>query len=109
MAKEMKHLHLFPTEFPKDQANIILNKIRGIDDGKSVRDRIEAAWWCAGYAASMIPDSHPVMGAAPMSATEFETQLAALAAEGDGVRGLIPWDRIVAKFWELFLAWINGQ
>ena len=107
MAGEMKHLHLFPTELPKDQLLIVLNAVRRIDDGRSVRDRVEAAWWCAGYAASFVPDSHPVEGVAALSDGAFAEYLDQVT-NGE-VRGLIPWDKLVQKFFELLMAWLQNQ
>ena len=108
MAEPLTHLHLFPTEFPKDQVLIVLNKIRGIDDGKSARDQAEAAWWVAGYGMSLIPDNHPpMMSQAPMSGTQL---VSALEGVGAGeVEGIIPWDMIVTKLWQLFLEWIQNK
>lgn len=116
---EMKHLHLFPTEFPKDQAMIVLNKIRGVPDGKSNRDVIEAAWWCGGYAASMIPDTHPVEGvkfdpdAVGLTDEQLTTQLQSMLNQEDGMKGLIPWERIADRLFELakqwFWEWLNNQ
>lgn len=106
MAGEMKHLHLFPTVVPLDQITIVLNGFRRIDDGHSFRDRGEAAWWCAGYAASFVPDNHPVHAAEEMSDALFADHLDQIVA-GE-MKGLIPWDRLAKKFLELFIAWLNG-
>ena len=108
MSEPIKHLSLFPAELPKDQLVIIFNGIRGVVDGRTNRDRVEAAWWVLGYGLSFIPDAHPAtMAAAPMTGEELASALESVASEQK--LGLIPWDRIVTKLWELILAWLANQ
>lgn len=107
MAKEMKHLHLFPTEIPKDEAIVVINGLRGVSDGKSNRDRVEAAWWVAGFALSMIPDSHPPMQA-PVAAKDEEVAAhleTALAAD-DGSMKAIPWALLLPLVLKLIERWL---
>jgi hypothetical protein len=103
---DMKHLHLFPTEIPKDEAVVIINGIRGIDDGKSNRDRVEAAWWVAGYALSMIPDNHPPMSVLEMTNAEVAEHLEAAVNAGPGMQA-IPWTLILPLLLKLIDRWLS--
>jgi hypothetical protein len=103
---EMKHLHLFPTELPKDEALVIINGIRGIDDGRSNRDRVEAAWWIAGYALSMIPDTHPPMGASQLSDEDVAAHLETAVNAGPGMQA-IPWSLILPLLLKLIERWMS--
>jgi hypothetical protein len=102
---EMKHLHLFPTELPKDEAIVVINGIRGIADGKSNRDRVEAAWWVAGYALSMIPDNHPPMQASKVSEEDVANHLEA-AMQDDGSMKAIPWALLLPLVLKLIERWL---
>lgn len=107
MAKEMKHLHLFPDSFPSEQAMIVVNGIRGIDDGKSNRDRVEAAWWTVGFGLSMIPDSHPPMTASAASEEEVAEQLEAAASADEGGMRAFPWALMLPLLLKLIERWMS--
>jgi hypothetical protein len=94
MKQEMTHLHLFPTEFPKDQIAVVVAVIRGQGD-YSKRDMLEAVWWVAGYGASLVPDNHPVEGVASISDEAAAAYLESSAnTEGPGMTA-IPWELIL--------------
>lgn len=108
MAKEMKHLHLFPTEFPSAQITILVGIIRD-PSGHSKRDRLEAAWWVAGYGLSIIPDEHPMTSteAAPTTDEELATMLEGAAEEGDAGMRALPWALLLPLILRLVERWMK--
>lgn len=106
MPDEMKHLHLFPVEFPKDQIAVVVNAIRG-EGSYTKRDILEAGWYVAGYGLSMIPDSHPVEGVAAISDDQAAAYLETSSGEGGPGVKAIPWELILPVLLKLLDRWLR--
>lgn len=107
--KAMKHLNLFPAGLPKDEAMIVINGIRGVDDGHTGRDRAEAAWWVAGYGLSFIPEGmHTAAGETPLTEEEAADILenAVRSADSEGMKA-IPWALLWPIILQLALKWFS--
>lgn len=90
------HLNHFPTAYPRDEIAIVWAAISGADDGRTAHDKIEAAWWLAGFALSFIPEGpHPVGASVPATAEETRAMLQAAAASG--TMQAIDWGRFVLQ------------
>jgi hypothetical protein len=103
-------LNLYPTVLPKAEIAIVLNGIRKVDDGHSLADRIEAAWWLSGYGASFIPDSSETPPRAALSEDEVVHVLeATLIEESNEGYSKLPWSLIVQFALQLVSKWLLKQ
>lgn len=117
----MSSLSHYPSEIPKAEITIVLNGIRGQDDGQDLSGRLEAGWWVWGYGMSFVPsgsagESGPVFASAPPSAkpeSELASHLEAVMekSENEGFSAdalaALPWSTILPLLLTLLQKWAS--